>query len=304
MPQLPSENSIRHPRLPVQIAQGEHGAPGEFVGEAGAPTGDTHAGAAAHAEGAHASHQPGDIPSATLLLWNSGTVALLMVLFALAARKKLAAVPRGIQNFAELLVESLNNFTVAIIGHGGEKYTPLVGTIFIYIFLMNLWGQIPGFHSPTANLSITFALGFVVFVYVQLQGIRNLGAGNYVQHFAGGSMPWQGVLIPIKGLLLFPVELISEIVKPFTLAIRLFGNVFGEDVILLVLAGLGFTILGVPGLPLHFPLILLALLTSFVQAMVFAILTCIYLSMMQHHHDEEHAEEGAHGASHAHATSH
>lgn len=305
MPQTPSENIIRHPRLPIQIAQGE-GGHSETSHSEGAPAGDSHAEGGEHAGAEHGEHvpQPGEIPNPWLLLSNSFMVAILMIVFAFAAKKKLEAVPRGIQNFAELLVESLNNFTVAIIGHGGEKYTPLVGTVFIYIFLMNLWGQIPGFHSPTANLSITFALGFVIFIYVQMQGIRNLGPGTYVQHFAGGSMPWQGVLIPIKALLLFPVELISEFVKPFTLAIRLFGNIFGEDVILLVLAGLGLSILGVPGLPLHFPLILLALLTSFVQAMVFSILTCIYLSMMQHHHEEEHAEDGAHGASHAHATGH
>lgn len=302
MPQASPGHAMQHPRLPVRIAQA-HEEPGAATHGADAVASETHATGEAHTEHAH-EHKPGDIPSATLLLWNSATVALLMVLFALAARKKLEAVPRGLQNFAELIVESLNQFTVAIIGHGGEKYTPLVGTVFVYIFLMNLWGQIPGFHSPTANLSITFALGFVIFVYVQIQGIRNLGVGNYIQHFAGGSMPWQGVLIPIKALLLFPVELISECVKPFTLAIRLFGNVFGEDVILLVLAGLGLSILGVPGLPLHFPLVLLALLTSFVQAMVFSILTCIYLSMMQHHHEEEHAGHGAPGTSHAHATGH
>jgi F-type H+-transporting ATPase subunit a len=202
-------------------------------------------------------------------------------------------------------VESLNGLTVGIIGHGGEKYTPLVGTIFVYIVMMNLIGQIPGLHSPTANISNTLALGLTVFLYVQMQGIKNLGVKNYVGHFFG-PMPWEGLMFGIKPFL-FLIELVSEIIKPFTLAIRLFGNIFGEDVILLVLAGLSLQMMNVPGIPLHFPIVLLALLTSFVQAMVFSMLTCIYLSLMSHHsdeHGEEHEEVGAHGASHAPAAAH
>jgi F-type H+-transporting ATPase subunit a len=271
MPQTQqTDNPNRHPRLPIEIAQAGEQGHGETP-RTDAPAGDT------HGEGTHAGtaaehkHQPGDVPSATLLFWNSALVAALMILFALAARKKLAIVPRGIQNLAETIVDGMNNFTVGIIGHGGEKYTPLVGTIFLYIMLMNLVGQIPGFHSPTANISITFALGIIVFVYVQLQGIKNLGLGGYLGHFFG-PMPWEGVMIFIKPFL-FLIELISEIIKPFTLAIRLFGNIFGEDVILLILAGLSLTIMGIPGLPLQFPIILLAMLTSVVQAMVFSILT-------------------------------
>jgi F-type H+-transporting ATPase subunit a len=106
---------------------------------------------------------------------------------------------------------------------------------------------------------------------------------------------------------LFLIELVSELIKPFTLAIRLFGNIFGEDVILLVLAGLSLEMFNVSGIPLQFPLILLALLTSFVQAMVFSMLTAIYLSLMSHHgdeHGEGHEEEGAHSASHAPAAAH
>jgi F-type H+-transporting ATPase subunit a len=298
-----SETNLRHPRLPIQIAQGGEETHGQTTHRADTPAGGEHAGTT-HAGTEHVA-KPGDIPNPWLLLQNSILVAALMLTFAVVARKKLAIVPRGISNFGELIAESLNNLTVNIIGHGGEKYTPLVGTLFIYIFLMNLIGQVPGFHSPTANISITLALGATVFFYVQMQGIKNLGLKNYVGHFFG-PMPWEGLMFGIKPFLFF-IELVSELIKPFTLAIRLFGNIFGEDVILLVLAGLSLEMLSFPGLPLQFPLILLALLTSFVQAMVFSMLTAIYLSLMSHHddeHGEDHEKEGAHGAAHVPAAAH
>jgi len=243
----------------------------------------------------------GEVPDATLLFLNSLLVALVIVAFALIVRRKRDHLPKGLQNLAEWIVESLNNFTVGIIGPGGEKYTPLAGTVFIYVLLMNLIGLIPGFHSPTANLSTTLALGVVVFVYVQYQGIRQNGLGGYIKHFAGaGSVP--AFIVP----LLFVIEVISEFIKPFTLAIRLFGNIFGENVIILVLAGLGTTLGGAAlgWLPIQFPLMLLALLTAFVQAMVFTIPTCIYIVIMSGHgHEEEHGDASP-DAAHSPATGH
>lgn len=288
MPQLrSSDNNARDFRKPFQVAQAE----GEHGQTAHAEGGETHASAE---HGGHHEATPGEIPPASLLFYNALVVAAIMIGFALMARKKLEAVPRKIQNFAEWIVEGMNGLTVGIIGPGGEKYTPLVGTVFIFILLMNLIGQIPGFHSPTANFSLTLALGMVVFFYVEYQGIRANGLWGHIKHFMGP--------MPALAPLMLPIELISEIVRPFTLGIRLFGNIFGEDVILVVLAGLSFELFKIPGIPLHFPLILLALLTSFVQAMVFSILTCIYLSLAtQHGHDEAHHDEaGEAHAAHAH----
>jgi F-type H+-transporting ATPase subunit a len=251
------------------------------------------AGEATTTEKGEKEEDPGKIPDAPRLFGNSLVVAAILVIFALIARSKKEIVPRGLQNFAEQIVESLNYFTVGIIGPGGERYTPLVGTVFLYILLSNLIGIIPGLHSPTANISVTFALGVTVFIYVQYEGIRTNGPLNYAKHFMG----------PLWWLSWFmgPVELISEIVKPFTLAIRLFGNIFGEDVIIMVLAGLGLQLLHIPGLPLHFPVLFLSVITAAVQAMVFSMLTCIYLSLVVHHeHEGPNGEEGAIDAAHAH----
>ena len=148
MPQSPQPSvpAVEHSRLPFQIAQAETGAAEGTV----KPAGETHA-AAGHNEEPPA----GEIPNASLLFANSVLIAIFLIVFALAARKSLQTIPRGFQNFAEWIAESLNNFTAGIIGPGGEKYTPLVGTVFVYILLMNLIGLIPGLHSPTSNFSRT-----------------------------------------------------------------------------------------------------------------------------------------------------
>ena len=283
MPQTPQDFKVHpdsRPDKPILIARGGQ-EPGRVEGDA------------THAAKSEKEEDPGKIPDAPRLFGNSLVVAAILVIFALVARSRKEAVPRGLQNFAEQVVESLNAFTVGIIGPGGERYTPLIGTVFLYILLSNLIGIIPGMHSPTANISVTLALGVIVFLYVQYEGIRTNGPVNYVKHFMGP--------MPLLTPLMLPVELISEIVKPFTLAVRLFGNIFGEDVILIVLAGLGLNLLHVPGLPLHFPVLFLSVITAVVQALVFSMLTCIYLSLIAHHdHEGVNGEEGAIDGAHAH----
>ncbi|MGC8666621.1 MAG: F0F1 ATP synthase subunit A [Chthonomonadales bacterium] len=272
---------------PVRIAQGPAGH--ERAGtEAGAPGGEIHASAGPPE---HEQYKLGDIPNPGMLFWNAVLVAVLLVAFGAAATRKMQSVPKGLQNFGEFIVEVFINFTRGVIGPGGEKYVPLAGTLFLFIFAGNIWGLIPGFHSPTANLSTTLALGLIVFFYVQYVGIRSNGLWGYIKHFMGP--------MPAVAILLFPIEVISELVKPFTLAMRLFGNIFGEDTVVILLATLAINMLKpAPILPLQFPIMLLALLTAFVQALVFTLLTCIYISL-QSHHDTDHEAEHALGHGHA-----
>ena len=280
---------------PFRIAQGERPA-GSPVGEAGA-------------EGAHATqheggeHNPGEVPPADLLFANAVFVAGFMVILGVLFTRKLHDVPKGFANFGEWLAENMRNFTVGIIGPGGEKHIPIVGTVFLYILLMNLIGLIPGFHSPTGNVTNTLALGVVIFVYVQYWGFKTQGVGGYFRHFMGPSLGVGGGKFPELFWLIGPIEVISEIIKPFTLAIRLFGNIFGEDVILIVLAGLAGSLAGSAfgWVPLHFPIMFLALLTALVQALVFSILTCIYLALVTAHgHGDDRGEHGdAAGEAHA-----
>jgi F-type H+-transporting ATPase subunit a len=282
-----------------QIAQGEKGAaPG---GAAGAES--THA-----EQGAGKEHNVGEVPPADLLFANAVLIAVFMVIMGILFTRKLHDVPKGFANLGEWLAESLRNFTVGIIGPGGEKHIPLVGTIFLYILLSNLIGLIPGFHSPTSNVTNTLALGLIVFVYVHYWGFRNNGVGRYARHFMGPSLGIGGGKFPELFWLLGPIELISDFIRPFTLAIRLFGNIFGEDVILIVLAALAGSLGGSAFgfIPLHFPIMFLSMLTALVQALVFAILTCIYISLVSGHgHDEEHGEHGdTADEAHAHAAAH
>ena len=243
----------------------------------------------AQAHGAHHEYRLGDIPSPWLLFSNALLVVLVLLAFGYAATRKLEEIPKGIQNLGEFIVESFISFTRGVIGPDGEKYVPLVGTLFLFIYVGNLWGLLPVFHSPTANLSTTLALGLIVFFYVQYVGIRSRGLKGYLAHFWGP--------IPLAGILLFPIEIISELVKPFTLAMRLFGNIFGEDTVIVVLATLSVALLPrFPFIPVQFPVLMLALLTTFVQALVFTLLTCIYISL-QSSHEEHHSE----GTAHAHS---
>jgi len=259
------------------------GEPDLHAGGAPPAKHDTHA---AQGHGGHHQYTLGDIPSPWLLFSNGLLVALVIVAFGYRASRKLADIPGGWQNLGETVVEAFVGFTRGVIGEGGEKHVPLVGTLFLFIYISNLWGQIPGFHSPTANLSTTLALGLIVFFYVQFLGIRQRGLKGYLGHFWGP--------IPLAGILLFPIEVIGELVKPFTLAMRLFGNIFGEDTVIIVLATLSVALVPLaPILPLHFPVLILSLLTTFVQALVFTLLTCIYISL-QSHHDESHREEAGH----------
>lgn len=206
-------------------------------------------------------------------------VAVGLALFAIISTRKLEKVPTSKrQTFLELVVLSLNNFVVDAIGPGGEKYTPFVGTLFIYILCMNLLGLIPMFKSPTSNLSITAALAVIVFVFYNYAGIREAGIEAWFKHLLGEPI-W---LAP----LMFPIHVIGELARPLSLSIRLYGNIFGEETIIAILASMIFIIPHKVGFPTHFPMLLFAIFTGFVQALVFSVLTCIYISIAISAHHE------------------
>jgi F-type H+-transporting ATPase subunit a len=143
-----------------------------------------------------------------------------------------------------------------------RRYLPLAGALAIFIFFGNLIGIIPGFESPTANVNLTLTLALLVFLYYNWEGIKTQGLVHYIAHFAGPNK-W---LAP----LMFPVEVISHISRIISLAFRLFGNIKGDDLFLLVLLFLA---------PWFIPLAGYALLTfsAFLQAFIFMVLTYVYL---------------------------
>jgi len=198
-------------------------------------------------------------------------------------------------------VEGLSSFIISILGPAqGPRFVPFLGTLFIYILAMNLFGLIPFMHSPTASLNVTVALALTVFVYVQFIGFKELGPLGWLDHMLGNPRNLTGWLL---APLMLPIHVLGELAKPISLSCRLFGNIFGEDMLLVAFASLGVTMLpfkhlpfGVPMHALFFPL---ALLGSVLQALVFTVLSSIYiLLMLPHEHHDEHGHEE--GAQHAH----
>ncbi len=216
---------------------------------------------------------------------------------ALGARR-LNRIPGRGQTAVELLVEGLDQFVCGILGPvEGRRYLPFLGTLFVFILSMNLAGLIPGLKSPTSSFTMTGALGLCVFVFVQATGIRRLGMLGYLDHLAGQPRDAAGwILAP---LMLF-LHVVGEIVKPLSLALRLFGNIMGEDTLLAVFVMLGALTMAwsrLPlGLPFHLPFVLLAIIFSVVQALVFTLLSTIYIYLMLPHEAHGAAPEGSHSA--------
>ncbi len=227
------------------------------------------------------------------------TIVLLVGGLISMGARALAMIPTRGQIAVEALVEGLDNFVKGVLGkREGRRYLPFIGTLFLFILSMNLAGLVPGLKSPTSKITMTGALAFSVFCYVQWTGLRRLGFVGYLDHMVGqprDAMGW--ALVP---LMLF-IHGIGEIVKPISLAARLFGNVMAEDTLLGVFVMLGTMLMAwshLPiGIPLHFPFVLMALIFSFVQALVFTSLSTIYILMVLPHEAHE-SEQTASGGTH------
>lgn len=199
-----------------------------------------------------------------------------------------ARIPRNaVARVMEHVYLFIENMCVSVIGPHGTKYVPFVSTIFLFILLSNLLG-ILGLMAPTSVFGVTFGLAVVTVMYVQYEGIRANGFLGYVKHFLGPELgiPWYAGGIFIT-LLLFGVELISEAAKMLSLSLRLYGNISGEHEVGAQLGNL--VHIGNFGVPLHALLLPLGVFVSVVQALVFTILACVYLSLMTAHEAEGHA---------------
>lgn len=214
-------------------------------------------------------------------------VALLVTGIFCYGAKKREMVPSGLQNGLEFLVEQLQNMILTIIGPQGLKYLPFLGSLFIFIFSMNVFGLIPLMKSPSSNINITIAHAICVFILVQYLSIKQMGFFGLLYHLAGSpKTALQWCFVP----LLFPIELLTQFSRPLTLAFRLFGNIFGEDILIGYFALLGVTLLPMIyplAVPLQLPFLFLALFTSLIQALVFTLLTTVYILLSI-------PEEGAH----------
>jgi F-type H+-transporting ATPase subunit a len=187
-------------------------------------------------------------------------MALLLVLSILATRG-LKSVPTGLQNFMEVIVGGIENMVLETMGEHGRPFFPLVATLAIFILVSNLIGLIPGFYPPTANLNTTAACAVIVFVTTHVVGVKEHGA-HYLKHFLG-PIAW---LAPI----MFFIEVIGHVSRLLSLSLRLFGNMNGHELVLMIFFGLA------PFL-VPLPMMLMGVLVSFIQSFVFMLLAMIYI---------------------------
>lgn len=220
----------------------------------------------------------------------AGIVIALLTYVSVRFSKNMKLIPTKGQLFMEEIIQALDNLVVGVLGKDGRRYSPFIGSLFIYILANNLFGLLPLQNSATAYITTTAPLALCVFFYVQWTGITKNGIPGYIYHLAGSPKDLFGYLfIP----LIFPLHIMSEFVKPISLMFRLYGNIMAGHILVAVFLGMGIQILAplkVPfGLPLHFPFLFLELLLGTIQAFVFALLSTVYISMMLPHEHEEHA---------------
>nr|MBP3724275.1 F0F1 ATP synthase subunit A [Campylobacter sp.] len=191
-------------------------------------------------------------------------VAIILVLAKFATRS-LQLVPKGVQNIFEAYVEGVASMGKSVLGSEelSRKYLPLVATIGLIVVTSNVIGIIPGFEAPSSSLNLTLCLALCVFLYYNFEGIRTQGVIKYFAHFMGPNK-W---LAP----LMFPIEIVSHLSRIISLSFRLFGNIKGDDLFLMVVLSLA---------PWVAPLPAFALLTfmAFLQAFIFMILTYVYIA--------------------------
>ena len=220
--------------------------------------------------------------------------ALALALVSALATRRLAVRAGPGQLLLETVVGGMKGLLETVLGRRASEFLPFVGAIFIYVATMNLIGLVPGSLSPTSNLSITAGLALVSFVAIHATGFRESRLG-YVKHFVEGvplrfSLKATAILSLLALLPVAAVVMVSHLVNavflPVTLAMRLYGNIMGEERVIESLVGLvAHTRQG--WIPLQLPNMVLGVVTSLVQAVIFSMLTAVNLSLVLRHEDQE-----------------
>ncbi len=200
-------------------------------------------------------------------------IMIVLIVFSIIATRNLERIPKGRQNFLEMLVEVLYKFTEQTMGKNKVGFAPYMGTILIYILIANLSGLL-GFRPPTADVNTTIGLALITFFMIHFFGMKSKGVGTYLK----------GFLDPIPFLL--PLNVIGELATPVSLSFRLFGNIVGGVIIMSLLYG-GLTALGAK-LGIHIPIFTTAIPVPFhfyfdlfagvLQSFIFTMLTMVFVS--------------------------
>ncbi|MBI3029937.1 MAG: F0F1 ATP synthase subunit A [Candidatus Rokubacteria bacterium] len=215
---------------------------------------------------------------------------VLLGVLTLIASRRLEMVPRGVQNFMEIVLEQFLTLIDDVLGHEGRRYFPLLATLGLFIVTSNLMGLVPGLVAPTANLNTTAACALIVFITYHWIGIQKQGIRAYARHFMG----------PVVWLawLMIPIEIVSHLARPLSLSLRLFGNMTGGHILLAVFfflmgfdgmlgwaltGSLGGILLGAPAALIMVVFTVgflypLKILVAFLQAFIFVMLSMLYIA--------------------------
>lgn len=192
-------------------------------------------------------------------------VVLVLMIVAVIIKSRLSVEnPGKLQQSAELAVEFLEGQLEENVGHDGHQFLPIIGTLGVFIAFSNVVGLIPGLGSPTSNANVPAGCAAVIFLYYNFAGIRKHGLVKYLKHFAG-PIWWMAPFM-------IPIELISHLARPLSLTIRLWGNIFAEELLIVIFVGI---------LPVFLPLpfIAFAIFGGLLQAFIFITMSQMYLSM-------------------------
>jgi len=306
---------------PLPSTSGTHGATETRPGDA-ATSDPSHPQPGANAAEAHHEEGAAELPNWLVILhdWNPGNPVInwldenqvivfawiagfLFLFISWIAMRNAKMVPGVLQNAIEWMVESMENIAGGLLGEKHiQRHFPIIGALFFYILTINMLGIIPGMKSATSSLDLTLALALITFLYVQFWGIRNLGIVGYLDHLAGSPRDAIGwAMLPV----MLPVHVLGELAKPVSLSCRLFGNIFGEDTLIVVFVGATAMLIKASLVALAVPpmagitalFMMLQTLTSIVQALIFSLLATVYLYMMLPH--EEHGPDESHAEPHA-----
>lgn len=242
-------------------------------------------------------------PSISNTIFTMWIVMAILLLVFIVAGRRLKEVPGRLQNALEFAWEGLENWAISLGGPDARRHIPLFAAFFLFILFSNWSGLLPFFgrlqgeiqtgpdtvahltlRAPTSDVNVTIGLALVAFIYFHYQGFRRLGVRGYLGKFFVFTGFRNGIASGVIDLFVGLIEFLLEFIKPVTLAMRLFGNIFGGEVALGVITAL--TIALIPA-----GMLLLEGLLNFVQALIFSTLMLMYtIIAVESHHVEEHAE--------------
>ena len=200
----------------------------------------------------------------------SWVIMTFLIVMGAIASKGISMIPSKAQNVFEVIISGIEDFMITVTGEEGRWLFPIAATVFLYVFVCNISGLIPGFFPPTASLNTTLSCALPVVIFTHIIGVKFHGV-KYIKHFLG-PVWW---MVP----LIFVIEIIGHTARILSLTFRLFGNIMGHELVLGILFGLA----GAFFAPL--PIMALGIFVSFVQAFVFFLLSIMYFSgAMEHAH--------------------